>query len=118
FSLVRKLDFFTTMNEWEKLLKIELRPATLASTMTSLNVPGYVYLINENNQVEFSTDSSFNWRNGPVDFNQIKIEDDHFLFESSHFEGNPIKNWRMVAIVPESEVVYELKNTLFFVIAI
>ena len=118
FSLVRKLDFFTSLNKWEKVLKIEIRPAILSQTLTSLNVPGHVYLVNAKNAIEYTTDSSIAWQAGPLPFDQLDISSNYVKFESSVYDGYPMRNWKIVALVPESEVFFELKSSLHLVLGI
>src|SRR4051812_38180849 len=54
FSIIRKLDYFN-FNNRQKIVKIEINPATINKIFNNVTFKGDVYLLNDKGQIQYST---------------------------------------------------------------
>lgn len=115
FSLVRRLDYFNTSHNWEKILKIELRTATLDQVFSNLNLNGSVYLLNSEGNVEYATDPAVDWMGQDIPYHSIKLPPYAIEFDST-FGTSYLRGWQLVGVISEDEVFSEVRKSRAFVI--
>lgn len=115
FSLVRRMNYFDSLNNWEKVLKIELKMSTIDSILSNLNVQGYVYLVDGSGEVAYSNDPATDWFSVRQTFEDQQIPSDSVLLRTSYPAGSLLGDWQMVAVVSEKEIFSELRKSREFV---
>jgi hypothetical protein len=70
FAVVRRMNYFNFFGDskWEKIVKIELRTQAIEQVFSNLNLNGHVYLLNELDQIEYTTDPDINWQTDTIFF--------------------------------------------------
>lgn len=116
FSIVRKMNYYSSMNNWEKLLKIELKASTIQQIFSNLNLNGHFYLLNENDIIEYTTDSGIDWRRESVDYASVGRPSGTMVFETEYSNAGYLDGWRIVGTISEDEVFLEVKQSREFVI--
>ncbi|MDQ6419164.1 sensor histidine kinase [Paenibacillus sp. LHD-117] len=115
FSIVRRMNYFDSMNKWEKVLKIELKMSTLHAIVSNLNVKGAIYLVNDRGEVEYSNRSDFEWLGARQPFDDIKHPSNSIQFRTSYPADSMLDKWQMIAVVSEKEIFTELYQSRKFV---
>lgn len=117
FSIVRRLNNFNLENKWEKVLKIELRTPAIDQIFSNLNLNGYIYLLNEEGIVEYSTDPTVDWRNEFMSYSSVKLPADAIEFSTVYHDNvSYLQGWRIIGIISEDEVFSEVRKSREFVI--
>jgi len=116
FSIVRKMNYYSSMNNWEKILKIELKASTIQQIFSNLNLNGHFYLLNENGIIEYTTDSGIDWRRESVDYASVGRPSGTMVFETEYTNAGYLDGWRIVGTISEDEVFLEVKQSREFVI--
>lgn len=115
FSIVRRLNFFESPNKWEKILKIELRTATLDQLFANLNLNGLVYVTNPAGLIEYTTDPAIDWAAADVPFATVELPSDAMTFDTA-FRSGYLKGWTLVGTISSDEVFSEVRKSRTFVI--
>jgi two-component system sensor histidine kinase YesM len=115
FSLVRRMNYFDSLNNWEKVLKIELKMSTIHTIFSNLNVQGYVYLVDGDGEVAYSNDPSTDWFSVRQPFDGLTIPSQSVLLRTSYPAGSLLGDWQMVAVVSEKDIFSELRKSREFV---
>lgn len=115
FSIVRRLNFFESPNEWEKILKIELRTATLDQIFANLNLNGRVYVTNPDGNIEYTTDPAIDWAAADVPFATVQLPSDAMTFDTE-FRSGYLKGWNLIGTISSDEVFSEVRKSRAFVI--
>lgn len=115
FSIVRRMNYFDSLNKWEKVLKIELRMSSVDAIFANLNIQGDLYLVNDKGEVEYSNQPTGNALPDLVHFSELTQPDDSILFRTSYPAGSLLDGWQMIAVVSEGEIFRELHQSRVFV---
>lgn len=115
FSLVRRMNYFDSLNNWEKVLKIELKMSTIDTIFSNLNVQGYVYLVDGSGEVAYSNDPATDWFSVRQTFEEQQIPSDSVLLRTNYPAGSLLGDWQMVAVVSEKDIFSELRQSREFV---
>ncbi|MDF2835502.1 MAG: proteinhistidine kinase [Paenibacillus sp.] len=115
FSLVRRMNYFDSLNNWEKVLKIELKMSTIHTIFSNLNVQGYVYLVDGEGEVAYSNDPETDWFSVRRPFDGLQIPSHSVLLRTSYPAGSLLGDWQMVAVVSEKDIFSELRKSREFV---
>jgi len=115
FSVVRRLDGNTALNEKEKIIKIDLRMSNIDQIFSNLNLRGQLYLLNERDEVVYASNAPVVWENGPVPFAAVLVPKDAYRFEVDYRNIRYLDGWRIVSFVPSDEVFSEVRKSRDFV---
>ncbi|WP_127534186.1 sensor histidine kinase [Paenibacillus kobensis] len=118
FSIVRKLDYFVAQNQYQKLLKIDLKTDAIAQIFGNLNLQGSIYLIDDKGVVNYTTDPQINWRSESPVFDSIPQSARTIKVESTYDTYNYLSGWRVAATIAESEVIQAVKKSRTFVVVL
>lgn len=116
FSIIRRMDFINNNDQYEKILKIDMRMTAIARTFGNLNLNGEVYLLNERGEIEYATDPSVNWKRETVKLDDLTLPEDTIRFETAYTGVRYLNNWRVVGIVSDEEVFREVRKSRELVI--
>ena len=116
FSIVRRLNSLFSTNNWEKILKIELRMQTINQVFSNLNLPGAIYLLNDKGYIEYTTDPLINWETTETHFDDMAVPQDMIKFETDYSDVNYLQNWRIIGLVSDDVVISEVRKSREFVI--
>src|SRR5690606_22828782 len=78
FSVVRRMNYFNFFGDskWEKIVKIELRTQAIEQIFSNRNLDGHIYLLNEKDQIEYTTDPNINWQTDTVFLYELSFPKD------------------------------------------
>ncbi|HIW33957.1 MAG TPA: sensor histidine kinase, partial [Candidatus Paenibacillus intestinavium] len=116
FSILRVMDYYDSYNTWDKVLKIELKTDSIAATLSNLNVPGHTYLVDPQGAIQFTTDPDVDWVNERITLDSLSSNDDLYMFENGSYDADPLQDWRLIALVPKSEILQEVQTSRHFVL--
>jgi len=103
-------------SKWEKVLKIELRTQAIEQVFSNLNLDGHVYLLNEREEVEYTTDPNVDWRKDTVFFHAIKFPEKSVTFTAAYDDDEILKSWKLVGVISEDEVFREVFRSRGFIV--
>jgi two-component system sensor histidine kinase YesM len=115
FSLVRRMNYFDSLNNWEKVLKIELKMSSIHTIFSNLNVQGDVYLVNGEGEVAYSNNTDADWFSVRQPFDQLQFPSESVLLRTSYPAGSLLGDWQMIAVVSEKDIFSELRKSREFV---
>nr|WP_052339768.1 sensor histidine kinase [Gorillibacterium massiliense] len=115
FSIVRKLNYFSEAKKVPKFVKIDMNTDTIKATFDNLNLDGYIYLLNENNEIEYTTDPVINWTHGQILYDNVKKPKDTMEFATEFSGGNYLQGWRVIGTISEDEVLKALTGSRKFI---
>lgn len=116
FSIVRRMNYFSSKNKWEKVLKIELKTLSIEQIFSNLNLNGDIYLLNGEGEIEYSTDPRITWSNKSLSYADVKLLDDTIEFETKYSGVSYLDGWRLVGTISEDEVFREVRKSREFII--
>lgn len=116
FSVIRVMDNYYSLNTWEKAVKIELKTASIEAVFSNLNVPGHTYLVDPNDIIQYTPDAHINWKTEAININDLVGDQNLHVFKSDSYEEDPLKGWRIFALVPKSEILQEVQTSRQFVL--
>ncbi|HIW32974.1 MAG TPA: histidine kinase, partial [Candidatus Paenibacillus intestinavium] len=116
FSILRVMDYYDSYSTWNKVLKIELKTDSIASILSNLNVPGYTYLVDPQGVIQFTTDPDVDWVSERITLDNLSKKDNLYMFDNSVYDADPLQDWRLVALVPKSEILQEVQTSRHFVL--
>lgn len=114
FSIIRNLDYFKNSHSRQKILKIDLNPITVNQIFKNLTLQGDVFLINEHNQIEYTTADGLEWKTELISFDSISIPKGYIQLQES-FSRNYIQHWKLVGVISEKELIDEVRNSREFI---
>ncbi|WP_168121315.1 sensor histidine kinase [Paenibacillus sp. HB172176] len=117
YSIIRRLDYYSSQNEYLKILKIDLKTQQVEQIFTNLNLQGDTYLVNGGGLVEYTTnDEAGDWRMEPLRYEDIPKNPDTIEFDTEPYTTNYLEGWRLVGTISENEVFENVRNSRNFVI--
>lgn len=118
FAIVRRMVYFNFIGEskWEKVLKIELRTQVVEQVFSNLNLDGHVYLLNEREEVEYTTDPNVDWRKTAVFFHAVQLPENSVTFSADYDGDELLKGWKLIGVISEDEVFREVHRSRGFIV--
>ncbi|WP_342562319.1 sensor histidine kinase [Paenibacillus sp. FSL R7-0345] len=116
FSLIRKMDYYSGRLKKEKVVKIDFKTIDIGEIFNNLNMQGAVYLLNPAGDIEYTTDSSIDWKMpGKTAFSKIRSSD-RIKFSSRYSGVSYLEGWSIVGTVDENEVIREVRKSRDFIL--
>lgn len=116
FSVVRKMNYYGSLNTWDKVMKIELKTASIEAILSNLNVPGQIYIVDENDVIQFTNDPNVDWKSSTIYMSELHNDQNSHVFNSEQYDAHPLDGWKLTAIVPKSEIMQEVQSSRQFVL--
>ncbi|WP_058306619.1 sensor histidine kinase [Gracilibacillus massiliensis] len=110
FVVVRALDSSDTVSN-EKVIMINLNERFIHQIFTNETFEGEIFLLNENNTIEFTTDDTVQWSSEYIPFNSIDIPENSLVFEES-YQMQYMSDWKLVGVIPEDQLLTEVRKSL------
>lgn len=115
FSIIRKLDYFNFNNK-QKIVKIEINPATIENIFNNVTFKGDVYLLNEKGEIEYSTKKDLSWRKKLIPFSQISKTNKTIILDSADLDQAYLQNWKVVGTVSEKTLLNTVNKSGRFIL--
>ncbi|MEH7095767.1 sensor histidine kinase [Neobacillus vireti] len=115
FSIIRKLDYFNFNNK-QKIVKIEINPATIENIFNNVTFKGDVYLLNEKGEIEYSTKKDLGWRKKVIPFRQISNKNNADILDSTYLNQSYLLNWKVVGTVSEKKMLNTVNKSGRFIL--
>ncbi|ULT56158.1 sensor histidine kinase [Neobacillus drentensis] len=115
FSIIRKLDYFNFNNK-QKIVKIEINPATIENIFNNVTFKGDVYLLNEKGEIEYSTKKDLGWRKKVIPFRQISNKKKADILDSTYLDQSYLLNWKLVGTVSEKKMLNTVNKSGRFIL--
>ncbi|OUM94750.1 MAG: histidine kinase [Thermobacillus sp. ZCTH02-B1] len=118
FVIVRRMNQFRFLgqNKWEKIIKIEIRPQAIEQVFSNLNLPGYLYLLDESGQVQYTTNPEIDWKRKTVYYHELAKPVDAIEFETDYRSAVYLNGWKLIGVIPEEEVLREVRESRDFIL--
>lgn len=116
FNIIRVMDYYDSLNLWDKVLKIELKTESFDVVLGNLNIPGSVYFVDPDGVVQYTTNKEINWRVNQIPLADIAVDNDAYIFKSEAFDMQPLQDWYLVAYVPEDQILHVVPEARQFVL--
>jgi len=116
FSIIQRMDWINNIDKYEKILKIDMRPAAVDRIFNNLTFSGDVYLVNDRGVIEYATDPAVNWASETLSFERLERPADSIEFETVYTDVRYLRNWRIVGIVSGEEVYHDVRRSRELVI--
>ncbi|OMF49842.1 sensor histidine kinase [Paenibacillus peoriae] len=111
FSLIRRMDYFYSQKDREKILKIELRMSSIRDIFNNLNLQGSLFLLNERGEIEYTTDPKVDINRKNVAYSALKLSEDTMEFKTNYVLRNNLNGWSIVATVSRDQILYEMRES-------
>jgi two-component system sensor histidine kinase YesM len=111
FSIIRKLDYYASLDVMTKVLKIDLRTISIEQIFSNLNLQGNMYLLNPQGQIEFTTNPNIEWETETVNYDAIDQTQDTIEFSEAYTTANYLEGWRVVGTVAEDVVFQDVTHS-------
>ncbi|KUP23777.1 histidine kinase [Paenibacillus sp. DMB5] len=116
FSLIRKMDYYSGRLNKEKVVKIDFKTIDIGEIFNNLNMQGAVYLLNPSGDIEYTTDSSIDWKTSDeTAFSTIRSSD-RIKFSSRYSGVSYLEGWSIIGTVDENEVIREVRKSRDFIL--
>ncbi|MEH7416883.1 sensor histidine kinase [Neobacillus drentensis] len=115
FSIIRKLDYFNFNNK-QKIVKIEINPATIEKIFNNVTFKGDIYLLNNKGEIEYSTKKNLSWREKLIPFSKISKTNKTVLLNSTYLDQAYLQNWKVVGTVSEKTLLKTVNKSGRFII--
>ncbi|SFS51950.1 sensor histidine kinase [Paenibacillus sp. 453mf] len=117
-SVIRKMDYYYSQNEYTKLLKVDVRMSTIRQILGNRQLQGNVYLLNGSGEIEYTTDPHVNVSKGAVSYADIELPDEYLEFQTPSFMTNHLNSWTIAAAISKDVVLYEVRQSRNFIITL
>lgn len=118
FSVIREMNFYDSNNKWRKFLKIDLKTNSIEQIFQNLNLQGYIYLVNDKDQVEYTTDPKVDWRKAEVAFQSLEFTSDVIEINAENSYVSYLEGWKIIGTISEEEVLRDVRQSREFVIGL
>lgn len=116
FNIIRVMDYYDSLNTWDKVLKIELKTESFDAVLGNLNIPGSIYFVDPDGVVQYTTNKQIDWRTNQIPLADLAVDGDTYIFESAAFDMQPLQDWYLVAHVPEDQILHAVPEARQFVL--
>ncbi|WP_019910809.1 sensor histidine kinase [Paenibacillus sp. HW567] len=93
-SVIRELDFYKAYSRYHKILKVDILPEYLESTLFDRSFPGQIYLINPEGKVIYSSEAQPSLRP------DVTVSNNTTQISSTFDDVDYLKGWQMTGVYP------------------
>ena len=111
-SLVKVMNYYKVGVKITKILKIDFRDMEIIDTLKSEKDRGTIYLIDDNQQVLYSSSENYmDYTNG-LNINESSIDTkDSYTFETKLDKYSEIKNWKLQLVVNKKDITSVIQDS-------
>ncbi|HEY5562618.1 MAG TPA: sensor histidine kinase [Clostridiaceae bacterium] len=116
-SLLKALNNFGEGKDYNSILKINLEDSSIINSLNSEKLTGEVYLVNEKNQIMYTTDKKY-IREGnilPI-FDSKALKKNQYEFKTNLGKYSDLKKWNIIAVVNKSYITNAMQGSEKFII--
>ncbi|WP_163578914.1 sensor histidine kinase [Gracilibacillus saliphilus] len=110
FVVVRALDSSDTSSH-EKVIMINLNDRFIHQLFANETFEGDIYLLNEENNIEYTTSESVPWQSEYIAFDTISIPNHATVLDES-YPVQYIDEWKVVGVMPEDQLLAEVRKSI------
>lgn len=110
FVVVRALGS-TTISSNEKVIMINLNDRFIHQLFANETFEGDIYLLNEKNIIEYSTNESIQWQSDYISFDTIQIPENSTVLEE-FYQLQYMSDWKVVGVMAEDQLLAEVKKSI------
>lgn len=111
FSIIRKMDYYASLDIRTKILKIDLRTNTIRQIFSNLTLQGNIYLLNPKGEIEFTTDPNIDWQAVTVNYDALEQNKGTIKFLEKYTSANYLEGWSVVGTIAEDEVFHDVNQS-------
>jgi two-component system sensor histidine kinase YesM len=111
FSIIMKMDFFSSLDVVTKVLKVDLKLRSIEQIFANLNLQGEVYLLNKQGQIEYTTNPDISWATADVFYDSLEQTKGTIEFSELYSTANYLEGWRVVATIADGEVFHDVNQS-------
>ncbi|MEH7546740.1 MULTISPECIES: sensor histidine kinase [Bacillaceae] len=115
FSIIRKLNYFNFNNK-QKVVRIDINPATIENIFHNVTFKGDVYLLNEKGEIEYSTKKNLAWREKVIPFSHVSKTNKTVLLNTTYLDQAYLRNWKVVGTISEKTMLNTVYKSGLFII--
>lgn len=118
FSLIKALNNFGEGKKFNSILKIDFRDSEIINTLSSEKISGEIYLVNENNQIIYTSDAKYRNNNKPVfpTYGDNVVKKNDHIFKTNLDKYRELKNWNLILIANEHEIISVIKEPIKLIV--
>lgn len=110
FVVIRALES-TSHSKYENIIMVNLNKHFIEQAFFNETFEGKLYLLNEENVIEFTTDNRIPWQSEFVPFSRIHISKSDVVMEES-YQAQYMDNWKVVGVIPEANLLTEVRKSI------
>ncbi|MGP4041457.1 sensor histidine kinase [Gracilibacillus sp. D59] len=110
FTVVRALDSHDHSSN-EKVIMINLNQRFIHQLFANETFEGDIYLLNEENNIEYSTKKSISWQSDYISFESIQVPDSSTVLEESYMMQY-MSGWKVVGVMAEDQLLAEVRKSI------
>ena len=97
---------------YEKILMIHLNKSFVEQSFDNVTFEGKLYLVNEDNYIQYTTDNSVDWSNEMVRFDSLEIDDDSIILKED-YNQRYLEGWKVIGVIPKANLLTEVRNSIY-----
>ena len=118
FSIIRKLDYYSNKNQYEKILKIDLQFSAIAQIFEDRRLDGQLLLVDDSNRIIYDSNNRYmSYTSHEFSFFDESNYNRKDVIIKEQFQNMDILNgWKVVGIFSEKAIMNLFKESIYFVI--
>ncbi|SFL52269.1 two-component system, sensor histidine kinase YesM [Gracilibacillus orientalis] len=110
FVVVRALDSNDSSSN-EKVIMINLNDRFIHQLFANETFEGDIYLLNEQNNIEYTTNQYVQWQSQYISFETIQIPNSSTVLEES-YPVQYMSDWKVVGVMSEDQLLAEVRKSI------
>jgi len=115
FSFIREMNYYESKKHWRKFVKIDFKASAIEQIFQNRNLQGNMYLVNDRGQIEYTTDPALDWSREAINYGSLEFPDDAIVLQTEDFYVSYLKDWHIIGIVSEEEVLRDVRQSREFI---
>jgi two-component system, sensor histidine kinase YesM len=115
FSVIRRLNYFN-FNNIQKVVRVEINPATIENIFNNVTFKGDVFLLNDKGEIEYSTKKDLAWRKKSISFSHVSKTKNTVLLDTTYLDKAYLENWKVVGTISEKTMLNTVYKSGLFII--
>jgi len=117
FSLLKTINDFEDGKGFNSILKINIEDTAIINSLNSEKITGEVYLVNEKNQIMYTTNRKYNNGNKELQIYDSKVlEKNDYEFKTNLEKYSDLKKWNLIVVANKSYITNAIQGPEKFII--